>query len=110
MKQLNKYYTLDEALTQVGKGWAPLIHHVYNAREALGTPVGIIQVKEKFGGLRIYTEYYHEELEKVIIDVGRQSFTVCEVCGNNGELCKSPTGWYRTLCGAHMNEYEPIGE
>lgn len=110
MKQLNKYYTLEEALTAVGKGWAPLIHRVYNAREALGTPVGIIQIKEKFGGLRVYTEYYHDELERVIIEVGRESFTICEKCGNLGTLCKHSDGTYKTFCGEHMGIYEPLNE
>ena len=108
MKQLNHYYSLPEAIQQVGPGWTPLIQRVYNAREAIGAPVGIIQVKEKYGGLRIYTEYRLDELEAVIIEVGKESFTICEECGNEGALCKSPNGWYKTRCEWHMESCEPI--
>ena len=51
---------------------------MYNAKTGLGVPVGIIQVKEKWGGLRIYTEYYVREIEEVIIEVGRKSLEICE--------------------------------
>lgn len=87
----------------MGRGWAPLIHRVYNTREAIGAPVGIIQVKEKFGGLRIYAEYLNKELEEVIIEVGKESLHICEQCGEAGQLRKIDDR-YITACDAHMGE------
>ena len=107
MKQLNKYYTLEEAVNAVGPGWTPLIHRVYNAREALGTPVGIIQVKEKFGGLRIYTEYRHDQLDEVIVEVSKESFHICEECGDEGQLLKK-NALYFTACKHHSDGGEPV--
>lgn len=100
MKQLNQYFSLQEAVKQVGKGWTPLIQKVYNAREGIGTPVGIIGIKEKFGGLRIYTEYYEPELEKVIVEAGKESFHICPVCGEAGVLRKSNDRYF-TACDTH---------
>ena len=107
MKQLNHYYSLQEAIQQVGPGWTPLIQRVYNAREAIGTPVGIIQVKEKYGGLRIYTEYRDEELERTIIEVGKESFTVCEECGKPGTLRKRNSVYF-TACDFDAGEAERV--
>lgn len=102
MKPINQYYSLQEATQQVGPGWTPLIQRVYNTREAIGTPVGIIGVKEKFGGLRIYAEYHNPELEEVIIEVGKESFHVCEECGAEGALRKKNEVYF-TACGFHSD-------
>jgi len=102
MKPINQYYSLPEATSQVGPGWTPLIQRVYNAREAIGAPVGIIGVKEKFGGLRIYTEYRNDELEEIILEVGKESFHVCEECGAKGGLRKKNEVYF-TACEFHSD-------
>jgi hypothetical protein len=107
MKQLNHYYSLLEAIQQVGPGWTPLIQRVYNAREAIGAPIGIIQVKEKYGGLRIYTEYRNDELEEVIAEVGTESFQICEECGAPGVLRKKYSRYF-TACGFHDEGAEVV--
>jgi predicted RNase H-like HicB family nuclease len=71
----------------------------------------IVQVKEKFGGLRIYYDYPSIE-EGGVFDRSRwaaidrwerwiemRSFTVCEACGRSGSEV-GHGGWYRTLCAA----------
>lgn len=107
MKSLVNYLTEEQAVACVGKGWESLVRQVYNARYALGTTVGIIQVKEKWGGLRIYTDYYDSELEKTIIQVGQESVTICEECGAAAELVKKG-GWYQTRCEEHRGEAVPV--
>jgi hypothetical protein len=91
------YYSEEEAVQQVGKGWEQLVRRVYSAKANI--PIGIIQVKEKWGGLRIYTEHMHEVLDKIIQDAERESFTVCEDCGNPATLRKKGY-WFKTLCKA----------
>lgn len=107
MKPINQYYSLPEAIQQVGPGWTPLIQRVFTAREAIGTPVGIIQVKEKFGGLRIYTEYHHDELEAIIVEVGKESFHICEECGAEGMLRKKNSVYF-TACTFHADGADPV--
>lgn len=107
MKPLVKYISESEAVEMVGKGWEHLVRRVYNAKIGLGIPVGIIQVKEKFGGLRIYADYYVKEIEDVIVQAGKESFTICEECGNTGILVKQ-NGWYKTRCELHMEDFIQI--
>jgi hypothetical protein len=107
MKQMTNYLTEAQAVTCVGKGWERLVRRVYNAKEGMGITVGIIQVKEKFGGLRIYTDYYDSELEQVIQEVGKESLKTCEECGAPAGLVKRG-GWFRTLCEVHRGDGIPI--
>lgn len=107
MKPLVKYLTEEDAVACVGKGWERLVRKVYNAKEGLGIPIGIIQVKEKWGGLRIYTDYYVPEIETVIQAVGEESCRVCYECGADAGLVKKG-GWYQTLCEEHRGEWVPV--
>ena len=108
MKPLVKYFTEEDAVAAVGKGWEHLVRTVYNARTGIGVPVGIIQVKERYGGLRIYTEYLVNELEDIIRRVGYESLKVCEECGGPGTLASGSNGEYKTRCDAHLGSYTPI--
>lgn len=103
MKSLTNYLTEEQAVGCVGKGWEQLVRKVYNAKVGLGITVGIIQVKEKWGGLRVYTDYYDEALEEVIIAVEKESFKLCHDCGAPAGLSKNGT-WYLTLCEEHRGE------
>ncbi len=101
-----KGYTREEAFESVGNGWSTLINEVFDVLETIKGTVKIVQVKEKFGGLRIYTDVLNKELDTVIQKVGRESFTICEECGNSGELRSG--AWHKTLCDEHAGGREPI--
>lgn len=107
MKPLVRYLTEEQAVACVGRGWESLVRRVYNAKAGIGTPVGIIQVKEKWGGLRIYTDYYDEQLEPIIMKVGEESTTICETCGAPAGLVKNG-GWYQTRCEEHRGDWNPV--
>jgi hypothetical protein len=55
------------------------------------------QVKEKFGGLRLYMTHGNEEIWKIIDRAEIESYKTCEECGKNGEL-RNDLPWHRTLC------------
>lgn len=59
-------------------------------------PVKFDQVKEKYGGLRLYFSGGDEYVEGLVSMAEAFSYKVCEVCGNKGEPNK--TGWISTLC------------
>ena len=61
--------------------------------------VKAVQVKEKFGGLRFYTNHTNEEIRLLIREAENASYRTCEVCGKNGT--PSNKGWIRTLCAEH---------
>lgn len=100
-------YDLQLAVDSVGSGWAPLIKEVFSFIEENKIHSKVIQVKEKWGGLRIYTDVMHMELDKKIIEIEERSLSICEVCGEQGTLRGG--SWYRTLCAAHSNG-QPIIE
>lgn len=105
----NGGYDRDLALASVGPGWASLINRVFDALERLGKPTTIVQVKEKYGGLRIYTDNYVAEFEAIIQQAELESFAMCETCGEPGVL-RNNDGWYITACDLHSNGAEPIPE
>jgi len=60
------------------------------------------QVKEKFGGLRFYTNGYTDEVSGMIRMAESMSYRTCEVCGNPGR--SNNHGWISTLCDTHRLE------
>ena len=59
-------------------------------------PVKFDQVKEKYGGLRLYFSGGDEYVEGLVSMAEAFSYKVCEVCGNKGQPNKS--GWISTRC------------
>src|SRR5207249_3799075 len=99
-------------------GWADIIDRYLTDMEQKGFEIQIDQIKEKFGGLRLYDSIGHplfrtinseeaerkaNELRKYIEERSRQldeeSYKTCEYCGKPGEL--DETGWYKTVCPEH---------
>lgn len=62
--------------------------------------VEIMQIKEKFGGLRFYVMQGSDELFDAINAAEEESLKLCELCGEPGSLRKTG-GWLRTLCDRH---------
>lgn len=90
-----------DAKRMVGPGWAGLIDDAYNAIE--GVPdCWVSDVKEKFGGLRIYFYGAAPDLAEVIDAICARSETVCEMCGGPGKP-RGP-GWIKTVCDEHARE------
>ena len=54
------------------------------------------QVKEKYGGLRMYFSGGDEYVEGLVSMGEAMSYKICEICGNKGEPNKG--GWISTLC------------
>ena len=91
-----KGYTEAQALLSVGKGWAKLINDLF-ANLPAGTKV--VQVKEKFGGLRFYVDHAEEDYHKQIEIAETKSYHICEECGTEENVtCEG--GWLITLCPA----------
>jgi hypothetical protein len=86
-------------------GWYPLIKELIEDLISLGWNKQILQVKEKFGGLRFYINEGTDEIHNRIIEAERKSYTICEITGKPGELRKD-IGWYRTLCGEEYLKYK----
>ena len=90
-----------------GKGWYDLIEVFITKMSVLceeEDDVEIIQIKEKFGGLRIYCQGGTPEVFDLIQRTENKSYEICEVCGNDGTYHNELT-WKSTLCPKHFREY-----
>ena len=102
----------------VGDGWRDLLERALKriaaavAREPAGSAVQIVQIKEKFGTLRLYFDG-HKVSEKALAKVREaielaeaRSACTCETCGEEG-LLYDRRGWYLTRCPRH-SAGEPV--
>lgn len=93
-------YTRKDALGSVGEGWNKLINNLYDAKPK---NVQVLQVKEKFGGLRFYVDGAPEWYFDLIIYYEQESMKICEVCGKEGKL-REDLSWISTLCDEHYKD------
>lgn len=90
----------------VPQGWESLVFSFLNRVEETGAKLK--QIKQKFGGLRIYVDdynKYYQEMGMRRFDVGMvaSSFevvsrTICEECGAFGALTRWDRKFVQTLC------------
>jgi hypothetical protein len=66
------------------------------------TPVKFDQIKEKFGGIRIYYTGGDDYVNGIVSLADEMSYKICEVCGNSGKPNKG--GWISTLCDNCRNK------
>lgn len=96
----------DSYFFECGSGWYELIKNLIQDLLTLGWNKEVCQVKEKFGGLRFYVNEGSSEIYDRITKAEQDSYTICEVTGELGEL-RTDIGWYRTLS---EKEYQKIKE
>jgi hypothetical protein len=64
-----------------------------------GVPFEVCQVKEKFGGMKFYTNFHSDAISERIGVAALESRRTCEICGQPGT---QPEGvWIRTRCKEH---------
>ncbi len=81
----------------VGPGWNDIIYDLNKKLEAEKPDYQIFQIKEKFGGLRFYTDKMTYLGWDYVSEAEELSFKTCEECGRLGKIW-SRKGWVRTLC------------
>jgi len=65
-------------------------------------PVKFDQVKEKYGGLRVYFTGGDDYVEGLVSMAESFSYKICEVCGDRGS--PNEGGWISTLCDKCRNQ------
>lgn len=61
------------------------------------------QIKEKFGGLRVYGQGGDDYIDGVVDMAESMSYRTCELCGDSARV-KSSGNWLKTLCERHAGE------
>jgi len=67
-----------------------------------------VQVKEKYGTLRFYTNYSTDYIDGAISMAEAMSGLVCEECGSTDGVTQT-TGWIHTLCKRCKRRYARRG-
>ena len=84
---------------ECGPGWHPLIQDALTRIEALGNAnLSVLQVKEKFGGWRMYLSLPNPEADAIITAAEAEAHETCEECGSKEKVKLRGGGWLRTLC------------
>lgn len=97
---------------ECGRGWWPLIEKVAAAIDSFNadhpeTPVEVSQIKQKFGGLRIYHYNAPKDLRQLIDEAVAASWNICEKCGSTTSVTTNLEGYRLTLCLECRKEIKP---
>lgn len=104
-----------EAYEECPKGWQETAKKVEAV--LLAESIQIRQMKDKFGGLRVYwgwpeewndleDETFHDKCEQIELLINVADWVcqrTCMVCGENGTLYNE--SWVNVLCEEHYNEW-----
>ncbi len=93
---------------ELGDGWSQVVALLCERldtilQEAPGASIEVLQVKEKFGGLRFYYSRHgvSDEMATALRDAvelaATASLQICERCGHRGEM-QDKAGWLRVVC------------
>lgn len=97
---------------ETGDGWFSIIEACAEtitnlAREAGRKVSQAIQVKEKYGGLRIYTGPCNDFDFAATMCAEALSYWICELTGRPGRLT-ADAGWYKTRCPEEARKYGAV--
>lgn len=106
--ELNPQKTLMVFGIETGKGWKdvilsylPKISEIVKEKKL--DNFRIVQIKEKFGSLRVYTNNSVQEIEDIIDEMEKECSTTCETCGSKEGKFRS-NGWMRVICDECENK------
>lgn len=96
---------LPSGTLECSSGWWPIVAKLDRDIAELVPDYSLLQVKEKFGGLRYYVALPagapEEEIHRLIAAAETTAGFTCEFCGEPGR--SRNTGWIKTLCDAHAS-------
>lgn len=90
-------------------GWLPILRELFEYWDANGIEAKVVQIKEKFGDLRVYFDsQMTDEQQTASHKILAKSYSTCDVCGSFGDK-EGCTGWVVTRCLEHK-EFKPYPE
>lgn len=102
---LGKFANDVPAYIDCGAGWSNLIRECHEAIMEHDEDYRILQVKEKFGGLRFYftpsTMDMYVNLCSAVFAIEEKSFSICEICGSDAYKRRTDYGLIYTSCDEH---------
>jgi hypothetical protein len=102
-----KYPFYKDIYSECGNGWYELIDKLFSyiaisIKNYQIRNFSIAQIKEKFGGLRVYPNLYFDikiasTINGLINNAEKESLFICELCGKEGKLINK-NGWLMVRC------------
>ena len=87
---------------ECGDGWYNLLDETLDKiSRVCSKEYRLVQVKEKYGSLRIYDISGNEAVWNITDEAEQRSVKICEVCGKPGKLYGK--GWVVCRCKEHKN-------
>lgn len=96
---LQRYVPEKPHRIECGPGWYPLIISIHQELIKIDPNYKILQIKEKFGGLRFYyvsNSKRHFQIDRIVHYYENKSYETCEITGKPGKLMVKD-GAYKTL-------------
>lgn len=82
-------------------GWDDLVNQlIENVVAVAPKDFKVLQIKEKFAGLRFYYSNGNETINHLADEAENKSYSICQNCGSEGKRSTSGSGWMRTICEA----------
>lgn len=108
LKEYKEFFVNERFTIDCMGGWQKILKDMLEKLRQTNCPISIVQIKEKFGTLRVYgglkeeqaamqTLNKSDEIQEIIDAACRKSHTTCERCGKKGKL-RNNNGWYETIC------------
>jgi hypothetical protein len=105
----NLYFDVHDGWHDILNELSPVVEREFKKiQEETGDVPEVLQIKEKFGGLRYYVSHSSDELDGAIRDAEHRSFRTCEFCGEPGQIGRlgarrsdpnpKKWGWAKTMC------------
>ena len=90
-----------------GDGWQVIVVDLCERLDALDLPeLKIVQIKQKFGGLRVYARGGTDESSALTQAAEMAAWATCEDCGAPGKR-SSVQGWFGALCDECRRKRDP---
>jgi len=105
---LEALITFHQGKAKVASDWHVELAEEDMEKEIQVTPslnhIKVVQIKEKFGGLRFYYDGGNETIRGMESMAESWAAHTCETCGDRGT--RRHGGWVRTLCDKHEAEHQ----
>jgi len=88
---------------ECGEGWYDILYDLCVELRNMKADLKMVQIKEKFGALRVYTDSKSLAVYDLIRAAEDRSRTICEVCGASGTSC-SRADYIMVRCKKHAKQ------
>jgi len=97
---------MENAMLSVPLGWIPIVRDLCEKISQLDIEIQVVQVKEKFAGLRFYydTDSQRDRIDEIVSAAEEKVRDACEICGESAEV-RTVNNWQHRYCDTHYEQH-----